>query len=84
MLADSCFMPLCQNCKPCRPRRFIESFSAWPALEFWNRSTAAMSLNMKGRSKMRNFLVNFSNFDSDGAASWTSPCSIASSTLLSS
>ena len=49
----------------------------------WKASTASMSLNMKGRSKMRNCLVNFSNFDSDGAASCTSPCSIASSTLLS-
>ena len=42
------------------------------------------NLNRNGKSKMRYFLVNFSNFDSDGAASWTSPLSSASSTLLSS
>ena len=42
-----------------------------------------MFLNMNGRSKMRNCLVKVSNFDSEGAASCTSPCSIASSTWSS-
>ncbi len=76
-------MPLCQKARPWRPRRRIESLSFCPSGEFWNRSTAFTSSNMNGRSKRRNFLVNFSNFDSDGAASWTSPASIASSTWSS-
>ena len=27
LLADICFMPLCQKARPCRPRRFMESIN---------------------------------------------------------
>ncbi|CSB01473.1 Uncharacterised protein [Vibrio cholerae] len=84
LLAEICFIPLCQNSKPFTPRRVMAFFSSSPLAELWKRSTASTSSKRKGRSKIRYFLVNFSNLDSEGAASCTSPLSKASNTLSSS
>ena len=65
------------------PLLVIESSSSWPLGLSWKRSTAAMSSNRKGRSKICSLGVYLANFASDGAMICTSPSSSASISLPS-